>query len=481
MQALSITKLGADKRGTPRIWLEGRKLEHAGFKPSARYVVSVDAEKRCITLRLAANGERLVSHKTNGGDAKPVIDLANRQMLHPLKGVEALKVRFSEGVITITPTAAAIRKIERTRRLRNHLDNGEGLTVGSVSTGLGVLAMAIHQGLEAAGLPSELKFAVDISPDYLEQCAKANPAWSSNTIAIEAPMQELAFDTSALLSLPNVDILEAGIPCTAHSLAGRAKKALAKPEDDPKAGHLVAGFLAIAAATNPAVILVENVPQYLSSASFAILSNQIKEWGYNVHTTVLQGKDFGCLEHRDRMAMVAVTEGIDFDIESIVANLDQPMTLEDVLDDIPEDSSLWSTMSYLRDKEVRDTAAGKGFRMQICGPKSTHVGTIGRGYAKCRSTEVKIQHPSDPKLLRQLTPAEHARIKGVPEKMVEGLGVTIAHEMLGQSILARPFRALADHIGNALVAWQHGRRLPKVERSHTVFSPPPITDLPLFA
>src|SRR3546814_14159040 len=73
-------------------------------------------------------------------------------------------------------------------------------------------------------------------------------------------MQELAFDASALLKLPKVDILEAGIPCTAHSPAGRAKKSLAKPEDDPQAGHLVAGFLAIAAAVNPAVILVENVP-----------------------------------------------------------------------------------------------------------------------------------------------------------------------------------------------------------------------------
>src|SRR3546814_6713424 len=45
--------------------------------------------------------------------------------------------------------------------------------------------------------------------------------------------------------------------------------------------------------------------------------------------------------------------------------------------------------------------------------------------------------------------------------MIEGLGITIAHQMLGQSILAKPFRALADHIGNALVAWQHGITLPK--------------------
>src|SRR3546814_3301747 len=101
-------------------------------------------------------------------------------------------------------------------------------------------------------------------------------------------MQELAFDASALLKLPKVDILEAGIPCTAHSPAGRAKKSLAKPEDDPQAGHLVAGFLAIAAAVNPAVILVENVPSYMTSASFSILTNQLKEWRSEEHTSELQ-------------------------------------------------------------------------------------------------------------------------------------------------------------------------------------------------
>src|SRR3546814_10164730 len=86
-------------------------------------------------------------------------------------------------------------------------------------------------------------------------------------------------------------------------------------------------------------------------------------------------------------------------------------------------------MSYRREKEERDIAAGKGFRMQIFQPDSTKIATLTRGYAKIRSTDPKLQHPTDPTLLRQITPVEHARIKGVPEKMIEGLGITIAHQM----------------------------------------------------
>src|SRR3546814_3839847 len=83
-----------------------------------------------------------------------------------------------------------------------------------------------------------------------------------------------------------------------------------------------------------------DLPSYMTSASFSILTNQLKEWGYDTHATILQGEDFGCLEHRDRMALVAVTEGIDFDIESLVVPNHEPALLGDYLEDIDLDSPL---------------------------------------------------------------------------------------------------------------------------------------------
>lgn len=481
MQALTIARLGSNKHGTPRVWLEGRRLVAAGFVPAARYEISVDVAARAITLRLAANGARLVSRKTRGETELPVIDIANAKLFEPFDGLESVKITFSAGAVTITPTANDLRRIERKARLKTKLDAGAPLAVGSISTGLGVLALAMHEGLEASGLSSSLKFAVDIEPAYLEQCSKANPAWQADTIAIEAPMQELAFDISALKQLPQVDILEAGLPCTAASLAGRAKKGLAKPEDDPKAGHLVAAFLGIVAAVNPAVIVVENVTQYMTSASFSIITNQLSEWGYDVHSSVLEGAQFGSLEHRNRMALVAMTEGVGFDFEALSIHRAHPSKLGDYLDDIQPDNPLWSPMSYLREKELRDIAAGKGFRMQTYKEDATKIGTITRGYAKIRSTDPKVQHPTDPNLLRQLTPAEHARIKGVPVAMIEGLSITRAHEMLGQSILSKPFRALADLIGTSLIKWRNGD--PFVTKKSDAVSGHILdhTDLPLFA
>src|SRR3546814_2739012 len=114
------------------------------------------------------------------------------------------------------------------------------------------------------------------------------------------------------------------------------------------------------------------------------------------------------------MALVAVTEGIDFDIESLVVPNHEPALLGDYLEDIDLDSPLWSTMSYLREKEERDIAAGKGLRMQIFQPDSTKIATLTRGYAKIRSTDPTPQHPTEPTLTRKIPPIEHATTEGQP-------------------------------------------------------------------
>ena len=98
-------------------------------------------------------------------------------------------------------------------------------------------------------------------------------------------------------------------------------------------------------------------------------------------------------------------------------------------------------------KEKRDIAAGKGFRTQLVDATSTKVGTIGRGYAKWRSSEPMVSHPSEPGIRRLLTPLEHARVKAMPERLIEGLWATLAHQCLGQVVLHPVFVAVGRCLG----------------------------------
>ncbi|EBB4184929.1 DNA cytosine methyltransferase, partial [Salmonella enterica] len=64
-----------------------------------------------------------------------------------------------------------------------------------------------------------------------------------------------------------------------------------------------------------------------------------------------------------------------------------------------------------------------------------------------------IVHPEQPELSRIFTPTEHCRVKGIPEELIQGLSDTIAHQILGQSVVFPAFEALALALGNSLWSW----------------------------
>ena len=82
-----------------------------------------------------------------------------------------------------------------------------------------------------------------------------------------------------------------------------------------------------------------------------------------------------------------------------------------------------------------------------------------------RSTEPKLQHPTNPALLRQLTPAEHARVKGNAPILIEDMAATRAHEVLGQSVLSAVFRAVAKALGVAIRCFTPQAEIP----AHSLF------------
>lgn len=250
--------------------------------------------------------------------------------------------------------------------------------------------------------------------------------------------------------LPETDVLELGLPCSGASSAGRAKNAINLPEAHPFVGHLVAGAVAVIAKLNPVCIVLENVPNYAHSASAAILRTQLADMGYAVSERILIGTDWGELEARQRWFLVAMTRGVAFDFASLEPDPKPVRYLAEIMDPVPIDDPSWSRMQYLRDKEVRDREAGKGFRMQIFDGSEIAISTLTKGLHKRRSTDPFFVHPEDPELLRLPTVSEHARCKGVPEHLVAGLPQSTGHEVLGQSIVYGPVRAMARHIGEAL-------------------------------
>lgn len=454
MQGYFVKKMG-ENRGKPRIWLENLEVSTAGFKPGDRFDVRLKGG--VVTLQANPDGSRVVSKskRTNrAGEEIPIIDINSKELLALFAGMDSIRLVQRKGEIFLMPLASEIRKKERLNRLSHKLQHNIPLKVGSLSHGVGLLSKAVHEGLHQVGIRTEKGFVNEIRPELLDHAAEA-PEWSKGTIPIAAPMQEMAFDQAAMRNLPRQEIMEMGLPCSGASVSGRAKRGTAKAEDHPVVGHLVVAALMILAQANPAVVIFENVVPYSNTASASILRNQLSDLGYDTHETVFKGQDFNAMEPRERWCMVAVTKGMHFDWDMIQMPVKRDMVLSEIMDDIAPDDPMWSEMTGLKAKEIRDLENGKNFKMQVFNEDSPKLATITKGYAKNRSTDPKIQHPTNPNLLRMLTVPEAAKAMQWPPYVVEGLAKTIAFEALGQGVQRTPFETAAKLVGECILDYHH--------------------------
>lgn len=442
-------------RSSPRIYLDIRSLADAGFSPGQAYRRTLDVARKSLTLTVEPDGPFVVSRKSKGTEMLPVIDINSTRDLGVFEGQDAVRVVITDRQIHILPLASEIKRVERLAKLSRNLEAGTLATAG-ISFGGGVLDHAAHAGLKDAGLASRLALVNEIDESLLNHAEKHNDIWDEQTIALAAPMQEVVQDLACLSRLPQVDILCGGIPCSGASRAGKSKRGLTMMEDHPVVGHLVASALMVINRVNPAVVVIENVPGYSSSASAQILRHHLRDSGYVVHETTLAASEFGCLENRVRWFLVAATRGIEMELDDLAPSVRAVKRIGSILDPIEPDAEHWRTFDYLKKKVVRDASKGNGFGMQIVNSDSTRCPTLRKGLHKQGSTDPLLAHPTNPDLLRPFTVAEHARIKEVPEHLVDGLCKTAGHSLLGQSIAYAPVKALFKRIGESILNWKQG-------------------------
>lgn len=460
MHGSSILKV-AEHKGSPRVWIEGINAQKSGFLPATPYrtekrrdsvilrVINLDAVEQSLSDTKPLH----VSKKKQRGRELPVLDLNSHKILSPVAGAEVVKVVFHDGYIVISRIASQQRAIERLKRLKEKLVNKQALAMGGVAAGAGILSDVAHKGLAAAGIETTLRMHNEVRQDLTEIAAQNNPSVSHETLLLNMPLQELAFDDEILKEVGALEIMELGLPCSGASKSGTSRLKLDMAEQHPHVGHLVVGAIALIAKLNPVCCVFENVPEYQTTASAELLRKQLKDLGYDTHEDILSARDFGGAENRRRWTLVAMTKGIAFDLATLPRTglAKEPISVHF---DPPElVNSRWSKMEGLKNKQNIDIAAGKGFRMQIYSGRERTINTLTKGIAKNRSTDPKIQHAECPELLRVPTAREHARIKGIDERIIDNVAETTAHELLGQSLVTHPFLALFEHIGNAIMAW----------------------------
>ncbi|AGN82465.1 MULTISPECIES: DNA cytosine methyltransferase [Pseudomonas] len=454
MTTIINAKIGESK-GVSRVFMEGRHLLTAGIQIGKKYSIKSDKIARRLELIEVPTGFSgkciSVSKRERNGVVHPVIDLRSEQIREVFEDDHKVRVAIRRGRIVITALQIQTKIRERLKRMKEKLERGQKLAVCSLFHGGGVLDAAVHSGLMQSGVGSFVQVGVELESEYLDcSMRNNNEIWTEESIAINSDVRDVYLSEHT----PQCELLTGGIPCVGASRSGKVKNKLDFAEDHADAGALFVDYLNWLRHVNPCVALIENVGEYANTASMAAIRSVFIHLGYKVHEAVLDGWDYGTLEHRKRLVVVAITHGLgdSFSFENLKVNKVRETCINAILDDIPLDDESWKSYEYLATKEKRDKSEGKGFSRQLLTGNESGCGTLGTGYKKGRSTEPFILHPEKTGLSRLFTKAEHERLKGIPAGLTDGVSETIGHEICGQSVCFPKFVSVGEEIGRALMA-----------------------------
>jgi len=439
----SYVKVGEHK-GNSRIWLESKRLSDNGFLHGEAYKTILDVDAKTLTLEIDLFGDRRVSSRQrklkSGSTRVPILDLCSSELTEFLGCAGRVRVDYFDSRIVIRLHHEDVAIIERESRLKRNVELGE-IQTGTLCSGAGISTAAVHDGLLRSGLNSRCDWMVDSDQRYLEIADRNNHAVTPDTQLFVGTVEELEANL-----LSPVDILNVSLPCDIHASCGKAKKKLKVAEEDQSITS-VFGLISVLRAVNPSVIISENVLEAKDSTAYMMIRAELDRLGYVLSEATLDHTHGGTLETRKRYWFVAVSKGLSFVDLSTLPILEKPYkTVSDALGDdvLPE----FKTYSYLIDKEKRDLAQGKGFKQNIVTSDGESVGTMGKGYAKVRSTEPRLEGVDG--RTRLFSVLEGCRFRLIPEHLLSDCGFTLGHEAAGQSILYEHGAGIGTLVGHAV-------------------------------
>ena len=168
--------------------------------------------------------------------------------------------------------------------------------------------------------------------------------------------------------LHDIDLLTYGFPCQDISIAGRQKGMLDEWGNLTRSG-LFFEALRIIKGCRPRIAIAENVKNLMSESfreQYHIVQESLGEAGYTNYVEVLNAKNYGVPQNRERVFIVSIRKDIDMGFE-----FPEPVPLEKCLADLLEDEV--AEKYYLSDDVIksfeehkaRNEANGNGFGWNV--------------------------------------------------------------------------------------------------------------------
>ena len=261
----------------------------------------------------------------------------------------------------------------------------------------------------------------------------------------------------------NFDVLCAGFPCQAFSIAGR------RGGFEDTRGTLFFEVAEIIKKHKPQAFFLENVKglgSHDGGRTLATILNVLRsDLGYHVpDPQIVNARDFGVPQHRERIYIV----GFRGEVHAARFKYPRKSTRNPAFEDVKEESVVptkyYLSTQYLeclRRHRARHESKGNGFGYSIIEDSGVANAVVCGGMGRERNlvldhritdfvAQTRIQGEVNREGIRKMTPREWARLQGFPDRFVIPVADASAYKQFGNSVAVPAIQATAKQLLKAI-------------------------------
>lgn len=275
----------------------------------------------------------------------------------------------------------------------------------------------------------------------------------------EIPFGDITKENTKDFIPDNFDVLCAGFPCQAFSIAGK------RGGFEDTRGTLFFDVAEIIKRKQPKAIFLENVKglrNHDRGKTLSTILNVLREdLGYFVpEPQILNAKDFGVPQNRERIFIVGFRGDLKVDEFEYPKPTNKSATFEDVKEAETVSVKYYLSDTYLKtliNHKKRHESKGNGFGYEIIPDDGTANAVVCGGMGRERNLVyddrlvdfnpvTNIKGEVNRQGIRKMTPREWARLQGFPDNFIIPVADASAYKQFGNSVAVPAIQATAERI-----------------------------------
>lgn len=275
----------------------------------------------------------------------------------------------------------------------------------------------------------------------------------------DAPFGDITKEVTKQYIPDNFDVLCAGFPCQAFSIAGK------RGGFDDTRGTLFFEVAEIIRRKKPKAIFLENVKGLINHGqgkTLATILNVLRnDLGYFVpEPQILNAKNFGVPQNRERIFIVGFRKDLEITDFDYPKPIGKKVSFIDVREEKTVPSKYYLSNQYLNtliSHKERHESKGNGFGYEIIKDDGVANAIVCGGMGRERNLIIdhriedytpttNIKGEINRQGIRKMTPREWARLQGYPDTFIIPVADASAYKQFGNSVAVPAIKATAEKL-----------------------------------